>query len=106
MSLVDQDLLECGFEPAAGGADFAYLSPVDPGRQHCRASDAVLRITTLSGGQVDKPSASHTHAWTPRCALHSDLQSTRPMGDPRTKVDVTCYSGHKGDERPIRLRLP
>jgi hypothetical protein len=27
------------------------------------------------------------------------------MGDPRTKIDVTCYSGHKGDERPVRFRL-
>jgi hypothetical protein len=27
------------------------------------------------------------------------------MGDPRPNLDVTCDSGHKGDERPVRFRL-
>ena len=58
----------------------------------------------LEAVHVDKPSASHTQALAPP-AHCSDLQSTMPMGDPRTKIDVTCYSGHKGDERPIRFRL-
>jgi hypothetical protein len=27
------------------------------------------------------------------------------IGDPRTQIDVICYSGFKGDERPVRFRL-
>jgi hypothetical protein len=27
------------------------------------------------------------------------------MRELRMNLDVTCYSGHKGDERPVRFRL-